>query len=225
MKKSIDIIRVFIFFIAVTCFAPYVSLADNDFTIPHFILGINSCVWERERPGSFSYNPYIQDSASCEQYATGHGWVFTGSGADALVAANQEPNNACACGDATKKWAFSDSMAPYKCSGIGYSCTEPGSGCSWVHVGDSASGVSTSQECRLKAINSGGAYYGWNRKQAASSKPQWSCVCNESRTQWYSENNATTNWQFVCKAVKYECLAPPIMKPILPRKLLEPFNP
>jgi len=217
MHYFVDIVRALIILIAVIAMTPIAILADDGIhSIRWFLLGSDRCIYEPERPGSFRYQPEKQDASSCEQFARGQGWEFTGVGDNAWVKATQEPTTICECGNTTEKWLFTTSMGQYKCIGFAYSCTKPGSGCSWIKSGDSTVEVSSSKDCRLKANSSGGAYYGWNGGQAASKKPECSCVCGESRTHWYSEDNATTNWQFVCRAIKYDCLAPPALKPIKP---------
>jgi len=194
--------------------------ADTNLSIFQLIHGTDKCIWEPKSPGSFVSRPDMQSVSSCEQYAAEQNYSFTGSGDDAWIEANKEPTEACTCGMETEKWFFYEPWNEYKCSGFRYTCTKPGAGCRWVKTGSSTINIESSMECRTKA-NECGVYYGWNEKEEASKKPETNCVCGETRIQWYSENNTSTNWQFVCKAIEYKCLAPLKIKKKFPDK----FNP
>jgi hypothetical protein len=179
-----------------------------------FLLGTTRCTWEWERASRFYSRPDILDAASCQRWATQQGFEFTGSGDDAWVAASQPPTTDCDCESKTQRWLYGP------CIGFAYSCTKPGTGCAWDRVGTSDVEVETAAACRSNALSSGGAYYGFNAGDAASKKPESSCICGESRTQWYPET--ASNWRLLCRGVKYTCLGPALkFKGPIPRKILD----
>jgi hypothetical protein len=201
--------------LAFTC----VSLAGAQLSTFQLMV-TDRCTWEPEQPGWFYSRPDLQDLSSCGQFAAQQGYSFTGSGETAWSEAKQVPNTPCICGAKTAKWFFDPSWGQYACSGFGYSCTKPGSGCTWVSAGSSTLEVATSEECRSKALASG-TYYGWGAKDTASKAPECGCTCGESRAQWYSENNSSTGWRFVCGAFRFSCSGKATLLPRIPAKVLE----
>ena len=185
--------------------------------LPQSQLGVDRCAWEPEKPSNYFYSqPQMLDLTSCEQFVTSQHWSFLGAGDSAYTAATQVPTTNCTCGSKTEQWIFRNSMQQYACMGFGYTCTKPGTGCKWWRGVDSATQVSTSMECRSKALSIGGTYYGWEAIEDATKPPESSCVCGEVRTQWYTDAGPSANWQFLCKSVSYECLGRPWFKPPFP---------
>jgi hypothetical protein len=174
-----------------------------------FTLGVVSCTWDQENPYGYSYQPYMTRGQDCQGFATGQGFAYTGEGDDtstAAHAAHEVPATACTCGDKTETWFFDTAAAPGRqCRGFVYSCTRPGTGCKWGRTGASTSRIDSTEACRSKASECGGVYYGLNTKAAAFRVPEGSCVCGESKVQWYSESDGS----LVCGSFTYTCVGPP----------------
>jgi hypothetical protein len=205
--------------LVVQLLAPVAGAADPPRLGDYQLLGTSRCAWEPQHPGSFYYRPDIQDAASCQQFVTQQGKEFiaeTGDGA--WLAAAQPPTADCTCESKTERWFFNTSWQ--YCMGVAYSCTKPGSGCKWGRAGSTSVDVETMAACRSSALSSGGTYLGWAGGDAASKAPECSCVCGESRTQWYAESNASTDWRLLCRGVKYSCMGPPILTKV-PQKVLD----
>ncbi len=170
-------------------------------------LGVDHCTWEPLSVATFYYRPDISDAASCEAFATQHGNVFTGIGSAGRESAIRLPSSGCTCDAKVEQWYFDASASPYSCARFGYSCSHPGTGCKWKRAGSSSTQVSTTEECRTKALECG-AYYGFEGGTTANSAPTGDCVCGESRLHWYSDDDSSHS-HLLCTNVRFKCLGPP----------------
>ena len=187
----------------------------------------DKCTWELYQPGSFTTPAFYEPRTPefCMQFAEDREGEFVGSGDDAWSAAMEPPTEGCGCGQTSTKWLYYPPYATspnvHPCVGIRHSCSAPGSGCRWYRTGSvTDEEIGTTAECRAKAKECGGPYYGLNAEDEAAQPPEGTCVCGESKTHWYF---STADFENTCKGYKYECLAPLRVK--FPRDIGESFRP